>query len=169
VPGANEAQFFMNPPGSTAEGATHVAEPQPAAAAAVQQPPGADEAQLFINPAPKSAPAPAAQQPSQKEPELVVDPPVFTADRPQGLPAAVAEIAEAAAAQAAAEAVPVKADKPPLPAGVQADVGNGLVSEPISWWVQREQFGERSAMMQCANHCRRLHWSCSALGCRYME
>jgi 2-oxoglutarate dehydrogenase E2 component (dihydrolipoamide succinyltransferase) len=126
----------------TADGVTGAAGTQPAAApapkaAAPQQPPGADEAQLFIDPATKAAPAPAAdsKQPAQKEPELVVDPPAFTGDRPQGLPAAVAEVAEAAAAQAAAEAVPVKGDKPKLPAGVEADVGNGLVSEPIGWWV----------------------------------
>jgi hypothetical protein len=42
-------------------------------------------------------------------------------------------VAEAAAAQAAAESVPVKSDKPPLPPGVEADVGNGLVSSPVEW------------------------------------
>jgi hypothetical protein len=64
-----------------------------------------------------------------------VDPPVFTADRPQGLPPHVAEVAEAAAAQAERESVPVKSEKPPLPPGVEADVGNGLVSMPIEWWA----------------------------------
>jgi hypothetical protein len=150
VPGGDEAQFFMDPPGKTTGGSTAAAgTPAAAAAAASQQVPGGEEAQFFIDP--KSAPAPGAdsKQPAQKEPEIVVDPPAFTGDRPQGLPAAVAEVAEAAAAQAAAEAVPVKSDKPALPPGVKAGVGNGLLSEPISWWVPLKQMCLFELEMRC--------------------
>lgn len=153
------AKFFVDPPANAATApapaggaAGAAAGTQPAAhqqpdssakagagpaPAAAQQAAEADpRSQFFIEPPAKAAAAPApaaAGKPAGKEPELVVDPPVFTADRPQGLPAAVAEVAEAAAAQAAAEAKPVQSDKPVLPPGVEADVGTGLVSSPVEW------------------------------------
>lgn len=160
------AKFFVDPPANAATApapaggaAGAAAGTQPAAhqqpdssakagagpaPAAAQQAAEADpRSQFFIEPPAKAAAAPApaaAGKPAGKEPELVVDPPVFTADRPQGLPAAVAEVAEAAAAQAAAEAKPVQSDKPVLPPGVEADVGTGLASSPVEWWVPQQQW-----------------------------
>jgi hypothetical protein len=45
--------------------------------------------------------------------------------------------------------VPVKSDKPALPPGIKVGIGNGLLSEPISWWVPLKQLFSFGMGMRC--------------------